>query len=184
MTQMISEIVKKVEKAETKEEKVKILTEHKDRIALRDLLIISYDPRVELLVPDTDPPFKESDASPGMGAPMDTFIRMFRLFIKGKGYDHMKQPKREMKFIEICESLHKDDARIFLDAFHKNLRLTDIGPAEIQQVWGYEIPESVKKEEETEEPEKTPAKKKSTPRKRKTTTTKKKQETKNETATE
>lgn len=194
MNLLISEIIKKVNEAENLDEKVRILQEHKGRIVLRDLLIVSYDPRVKILVPNTDPPYRVSDMAAGMNAALDTFIRQFRLFIEGKGYDSLRQSKREAKFIEICESLHKDDARIFLDAFHKKLRIDGITPKHIKEIWNYDIPEELYESTVTEVPntednptsnetmmeepkkEDVPTKKKRPSRRRKKTTTTTKEE--------
>jgi hypothetical protein len=160
MKLLISEIVDNVKKAKTKNERVEILRQHKNRKVLRDLLIVSYDLSVNVLIPDTEPPYKVSDAEPGMAAPLDTFIRMFKIFIEGKGYDNLKPMKRESKFIEICENLHKDDARIFIDAFLRKFSLPSIGPEEIKEIWGYEIqqprnrsPIKKKKTDKTEDKE-------------------------------
>lgn len=145
MTKLVSEIFAEVKKAKTKNERIEILKQHKNRTVIRDLLIVAHDMSVNVLVPDSNPPYKESVEPAGMAAPLDSFVRMFKIFIEGKGYDHLKPMKRESKFIEICESVYKEDAKIFIDAFTRKLTLPTIGPDEIKEIWGYEVKEPRKK---------------------------------------
>ena len=61
---LFSEILDKVHKAKTKEEKVKILKYH-DNQSLRMVIKSSFDPKIEWILPEGNVPFKANDAPAG-----------------------------------------------------------------------------------------------------------------------
>ena len=64
MTPLISEVLAKVAKAKTKEQKVKILRDH-DTAPLRMILKSSFDPSIEWELPEGDVPYVKNDAPEG-----------------------------------------------------------------------------------------------------------------------
>ena len=67
-TPLISEVLKKVNNAKTKPQKIKILREY-DSPALRSLCKWSFDPNIETALPEGSPPFIPNEAPEGRGPP-------------------------------------------------------------------------------------------------------------------
>jgi hypothetical protein len=117
---LLSEILQKVNNAKTKGEKIKILKEN-DCMALRQILIWSFDPNVESALPSGQPPFIENDAPEGTE---HTTLRkegdkLYR-FVKG-GDDRIQSMKREQMFVQLLEGLHKDEAQLLCNVKDKKL---------------------------------------------------------------
>ena len=61
ITLLFSEVLDKVHKAKTKDQKVKILREHNSP-ALRSVLKSSFDPNIKWVLPEGDVPYTKNDA--------------------------------------------------------------------------------------------------------------------------
>lgn len=72
-----------------------------------------YDPNIEWLLPDSAPPWKKNNLKEISGA-LAGNVRKIRMFIKGAGYDNMKQARREMLFIEFIEGIDDNDAEMLV----------------------------------------------------------------------
>jgi hypothetical protein len=119
-TPLLSEVLKKVHNAKTKDKKIQILREN-DHDSLRMVIKSSFDPNIEWLIPEGDVPFKENEAEEGTE---HTVLRreakkLYR-FVKG-GDDTLPQFKRENMFIQLLEGLHKSEAQLIVDAQDKKL---------------------------------------------------------------
>ena len=64
MDLLISEILDKVSKAKTKQNKIALLKEH-DSQALRMVIKASFDPKIKWALPDGEVPFKRNEAPAG-----------------------------------------------------------------------------------------------------------------------
>ena len=105
----IAEILEKVAKAKTKKEKVDALKQHESQ-QLKEILAITYDKkRFELWLPDSVPPYTPSDFPDSHGL-LYREARKFLYFVKGFKGDNLPSFKREAMFIQMLESVHKDDA--------------------------------------------------------------------------
>jgi hypothetical protein len=114
MVKSISEIIKKTSEISSKEEKVKWLQQNESP-ALRDVLHLTYDKqRAVFLIPQSPPPYNPSGAHDNHGA-LYREARKFKYLVAGTGFDNLNQMKRENIFIEILETVHKDDAEILLN---------------------------------------------------------------------
>lgn len=107
----ISEIINKAPEFKTTQEKVEWLQKN-DNVALRTILKYTYDKSVEFLVPDTPPPWKKNEYEDEAKSLLYREFRRLRIFIKGGGYDQLKQIKREQLFISLLEDVDNDDAEI------------------------------------------------------------------------
>jgi hypothetical protein len=119
-TPLLSEVLKKVHNAKTKDKKIEILREN-DHDSLRMVIKSSFDPNIEWLIPEGDVPFKENQSEEGTE---HTVLRreakkLYR-YIKG-GDDTLPQFKRENMFIQLLEGLHKSEAQLIVDAKDKKL---------------------------------------------------------------
>lgn len=151
MQQYIHEIVEEAEKKKTLDERKKYLRQFQDRKALRALLEISYNKDIEVLLPDSTPPYKESDLPEGMNyTRIDSELRRFDVFLAKGRYPNMNQTKREGIFLGILESLHPGEAKIFADAFQHKFRIKGMRAEHINEVFGTKIPTPKSKKENAE----------------------------------
>ena len=117
-TPLISEVLKKVNNAKTKPQKIKILREY-DSPALRSLCKWSFDPNREPALPEGRPPFIPNDAPEGTEHTMlVSEARTLYHYIKG-GNPQLTQNKREMMFVRLLEGLHENEAELLIAAKDK-----------------------------------------------------------------
>lgn len=119
-TPLLSEVLKKVHNAKTKDKKIEILREN-DHDSLRMIIKSSFDPKIEWLIPEGNVPFRVNEAEEGTE---HTVLRkeakkLYR-FVKG-GDNTLPQFKRENIFIQMLEGLHKSEAQLIIDAKDKKL---------------------------------------------------------------
>lgn len=138
----IHEVFDEIEKIPSMKERKESLQRHaKTRPVIPALLRLAYDKRVEVLLPETDPPFKKSDLMEGLtDTRLDNEVRRFKVFIRGQGYDNLRQPKREGLFLSILESLHSREAEIMVQCFQHKFRLKGFTIPEINDVFNWSIP--------------------------------------------
>jgi hypothetical protein len=115
-------IFTEVEKASKKADKIKILHENSGPV-LKQILGLTYDPKVKWLLPEGDPPYtplpKDADAEISMG----NASRQFYLFIEGDTdtQRNLKQLKREALFIQLLESVNPAECKILLGMKNRKL---------------------------------------------------------------
>lgn len=106
----IAEIIEEAIKRKPNEKKVEWLKQN-DCQPLRIVLKIMYDKNVEILLPQSEPPYKPSEVVDSEGM-LHREARRLKIFIKGEGYDNLNQIKREQLFISLLEDVDKADAKI------------------------------------------------------------------------
>ena len=120
MDLLISEILEKVSKVNTKKEKVKLLQEYNHN-ALRMVSKSSFDPKIEWALPDGDVPYTRNDAPEGTEHTSLSYeSRKLYHFIKG-GDNQITQNKREAMFVQMLEGLHESEAAVLVAAKDKKL---------------------------------------------------------------
>ena len=119
-TPLLSEVLKKVHNAKTKEKKIGLLKEY-DCEPLRMIIKSSFDPNIEWLIPEGDVPFNKNETEEGTEHNMlrREARKLFR-FVKG-GDNTLPQFKRENMFIQMLEGLHHTEAQLLIDAKDKKL---------------------------------------------------------------
>ena len=119
-TPLLSEILKKVHNAKTKEQKIKILQDY-NTDGLRMVLKSSFDPNIIWVLPAENPPYIPNDSPAGEEHVylVSEAKKLFR-FIKG-GHDSLNALKRESLFISLLESLQEEEAVLLLHAKNKEL---------------------------------------------------------------
>ena len=119
-TLLYSEILDKVHKAKTKEQKVSILKQN-DSEGLRMVIKSSFDPKIEWSIPEGEVPYRANDVPAGTE---HTVLAMESKklwhFIKGadKG---TPQHKKEQMFIQMLEGLHDSEAKLLVAAKDKRI---------------------------------------------------------------
>ena len=119
-TPLMSEILDKVAKAKTKEQKVNLLRQH-NSAALRMVIKSSFDPNLEWQLPDGDVPYTRNDAPEG--TEHNQLIHEARTlfhYIRG-GNPKLSQNRRENMFIQMLEGLHENEADLLIAAKDKSL---------------------------------------------------------------
>lgn len=119
-TLLLSEVLKKVHNAKTKDKKISILREN-DSDPLRMVIKSSFDPNIEWVFPEGEVPYKKNESPEGTE---HTVLRkecrkLFR-FIKG-GDNTIPQFRKENLFIQMLEGLHESEAQLIIDAKDKKL---------------------------------------------------------------
>ena len=119
-TLLFSEVLDKVHKAKTKDQKVKILRDN-NTPALRTMLKSSYDPNISWVLPEGDVHYTKNEAPAGTE---HTTLAMESSklwhFIKG-GDGQTPQCKKEQMFVQMLEGLHPEEAGIICLTKDKNL---------------------------------------------------------------
>ena len=119
-TLLYSEILDKVHKAKTKDQKVSILKQN-DSDGLRMVIKSSFDPKIEWAIPEGEVPYRANDVPAGTE---HTVLAMESKklwhFIKGadKG---TPQHKKEQMFIQMLEGLHDSEAKLLIAAKDKKV---------------------------------------------------------------
>lgn len=105
----IAEIIELAQKAKTKKERVEVLQKYESQ-TLKEVLAVTYDKkRFELLLPESVPPYTPSDFPDSHGL-LYRESRKFHYFIKGFKGDNLPAYKREAMFIQMLETVDKNDA--------------------------------------------------------------------------
>ena len=121
MDLLISEILDKVSKAKSKQEKVNILREN-DHQSLRMVIKSSFDSNIEWQLPEGDVPYTRNEAPEGTEhASLSYESRKLYHFIRG-GNNQITQNKRETKFVQMLEGLHHTEAAVLVAAKDKKLQ--------------------------------------------------------------
>ena len=119
-TPLLSEVLKKVHNAKTKEKKIELLRQY-DCEPLRMVIKSSFDPNIEWLIPEGEVPYKQNEAEDGTEHTMlRKEARKLYRFLKG-GDDATPRFKKENMFIQMLEGLHKTEAQLLVDAKDKKL---------------------------------------------------------------
>ena len=112
---LISEILDKVSKAKTKQNKVALLKQYNSP-ALRMVIKASFDPKIKWALPEGEVPFKRNDAPAGTEHSVLSYeSRKLYHYIEG-GNNLLSQRKRETMFVQMLEGLHESEADVLVAA--------------------------------------------------------------------
>jgi hypothetical protein len=106
----LSEIVNTAVSLPTRKQKLEWLIKNKS-IPLMTVLNIMYNKDVDLLIPNTPPPWKKNGYV-GVEGMLYKETRRLKIFVKGGGYDHLERVKREKLFISLLEDIDDNDAEL------------------------------------------------------------------------
>ena len=109
---LISEVLREVSNAKTKDEKIALLRKHNSN-ALRQLLIINFDDSVISVLPEGDVPYTPNDAPVGTDHSRleQEYRGLYRFF---KGGAKLPQLKRESMFVQLLEGLSAEEAELLV----------------------------------------------------------------------
>ncbi|AFD02832.1 hypothetical protein Syn7803C97_206 [Synechococcus phage S-MbCM6] len=138
---LISEVLRKVSNAKTKQEKVNLLRKYNSN-ALRQLLIINFDDSVISIVPEGEVPYTPNDAPAGTDHTRleHEYRGLYRFF---KGGAKLPSLKRESMFVQLLEGLHESEAELIilvkdgqLNQKYKRITKAVVSEAYPQIEWG------------------------------------------------
>ena len=119
----ICEFLLKVSKLKRTQEKIDAIRAN-DSLPLRIILQGAFDPSVEWLLPEGEPPYKPNDLVDQQHVLIKD-IEKLRYFVKGF-YDNLPQTKRESMFVELLERVDKEDAKLLIAIKDKKLPFNGI----------------------------------------------------------
>lgn len=115
-------IFTEVEKASKKADKIRILKENSSPL-LKQILGLTYDPRVVWLLPEGTPPYTPLPTSADAEITIQNASRQFYLFVEGISTTqrNLKQLKRETLFIQLLESVNPAETKVLLGMKERKL---------------------------------------------------------------
>jgi len=137
-TPLMSEVLRKVHNAKTKDKKVEILKEY-DSEPLRMIIKSSFDPNIKWVIPEGNVPFKKNESEEGTEHTL-LFKEARKLynFIEG-GNNTIPRFRKENMFIQILEGLHSSEADLLIAAKDKRLHQVFKGLSEnvVKEAFGW-----------------------------------------------
>ena len=119
-TLLYSEILDKVHKAKTKDQKVSILKQNNSE-GLRMVLKSSFDPKILWAIPEGEVPYRANDVPAGTEHTVLAMeAKKLWHFIKGADKT-TPQHKKETMFIQMLEGLHDSEAKLLIAAKDKKV---------------------------------------------------------------
>lgn len=112
VTESLSEIVNQASNISSKAERVEFLKKNNSR-PLRNVLKLMYDKTLKFNIPNSAPPYTPSESSESHGM-LFREARKLVYFVEGFGGDNMSQMRRESLFIQMLETVDKDDAELLI----------------------------------------------------------------------
>ena len=119
-TMLFSELLDKVHKAKTKEQKVQILREN-NTDALRKFLKAAFDPKLKWVFPEGEVPYTPNEAPAGTEHTVlaQEANKLWHFIV---GADNLtKQHQKENMFFQMLEGLHESEAKLLVMAKDKKL---------------------------------------------------------------
>lgn len=141
MKKSLYEILEECSKGKSVDERVALLQKNSSA-PLQTLLKYAFDPGLKFLLPDTTPPFKPTDFLDQENR-LYTELRRLYLFVEG-GNPNLTPFKREMLFIQILESVDKNDAVLLCHVKDKKLPFKEINSKVVRKAFPGLLPEEQK----------------------------------------
>lgn len=106
-----------------KKDKVEILKLNDNNLE-RAFFVLAYHPNVQWVLPEGAPPYKPNqETMEGRGfMNLKKNMSQFNLFLKGRGYDNRPMARREMKFIQMLESVTPKEAEWIIQCKDRKLK--------------------------------------------------------------
>ena len=115
---------------------------------LKNVIIAATDRhKIKFLLPDEAPPYTPSAHNENHGL-LYRESRKLKYFVQGWAPPGLKQMKREQIFIELLESVHRDDAKLLCEML-KQQGFKGITGEVIRGAFGYELTEAPKDDAQT-----------------------------------
>lgn len=109
MRTTIPQIFEEVEKASSKQDKIKVLRAY-DHPVLRGMLQLNYSPNLKMDLPEGEPPFKKDKQIPVGYAETNLFVEFRRMYIWLDPKQNLNKVRKEQLFIQLLEGIHWTEA--------------------------------------------------------------------------
>ena len=126
MNEGVAETLERIGKLGTKKEKIEELSKYQNDFPIKALLDMVDKPRIEFLLPETDPPYKPLEKGHDAQNVLKHDVRKMKYFINTNEGKNLRPFKREQIFIEMLESVDPDDAKLLLQVKNKKLQYKGI----------------------------------------------------------
>ncbi|NBW57430.1 hypothetical protein EBR43_06530 [bacterium] len=134
-------LLKECNDCKTVDERVNALRE-RDHPVLRLILRYTFDPSIVFILPEGAPPYKPCDFLDQEGR-LYVEARKLYLFVEG-GNPNLTKLKREILFIQLIESIDKNDAELLINIKDKKLPFKSITKAVVTKAFPDLIPSEEK----------------------------------------
>ena len=115
---LLHELLEEAQNLKTRAERIDLFTKH-DNFALRTILQLAHNPKIELDFPEGAPPYKKSETPKGLEyARLTNIIRPLGQCVKG---NKVSAVKKEQILIRLLESVDAKDAEVIIAAKDKVL---------------------------------------------------------------
>ena len=121
-TKSLAKIVSEIEKEKTKAGQAKIIREN-DSEALRMIFEFTFDPMLQWLVPDSDPPYRPANDTIDQEGRFYSEINKLVYFTNTPEGINIKPMKREQLFIQMLETIAPEDAKLVMRMRRKELKV-------------------------------------------------------------
>jgi len=132
MKKSIYNILKECSEPKSINERVELLKKNGLPV-IQQILKYAFDPNIVFDLPEGDPPYKPCEFLDQEGR-LYSEARKLYLFTKG-GNPALSKFKREMLFIQLIESLDKDDAKLILAVKEKKLPFESINSETVKKAF-------------------------------------------------
>ena len=155
-SESLPELIEKVTKAKTKDEKIALLRGYSKSQALHTVLQGAFHPDITWELPEGAPPYKKYDSEYGLAPSiLDREIRKLVYFTPRAGKLINSRLKREQIFVTMLESMHPSESELIIQM--KDKQLNGLTARLVWEAFPFLIPEPPKPE-----PEEAPVTKKKT----------------------
>jgi hypothetical protein len=121
MNEGVAETLERISKLKTKKEKIDELSKYQNDFPIKALLDMVYNPKIEFLLPETDPPYRPLAKGHDAQNILKHDVRKMVYFINTTEGKNLRPFKREQIFIEMLEAVDPDDAVLLLGVKNKKL---------------------------------------------------------------
>jgi len=130
----IAEILDRISKLKTKEEKITALRRDHS-IVLENIIDLCFNPRLKFVLPTGEPPYKPQPKEADCQATLYANLRKFGVFLETGPYPNMRPYKRESQFVQFLESLDPDDAKLVIAIKDKKLPYKGMNRKLFEEAW-------------------------------------------------
>lgn len=138
MKKSLYEILKECSEGKTVNDRVALLQKHSST-PIHIILKYAFDPNIKFILPDTDPPYKPTEFLDQENRLYSELRRLY-LFIEG-GNPNLTTVKREFLFIQLLESIDKNDAVLLCHVKNKKLPFKEINAKVVMKAFPGLLPE-------------------------------------------
>lgn len=128
MNESIYETLLKVAKLNGNKARSEALSAYQNDFPIKVILDLVYNPNIEFLLPETDPPYTPIDEGIDAQNVLKADVRLLKYCLNIPDGEQLRPLKREQMFIQLLESVDAKDAKLLLSIKNKKL------PAELRDI--------------------------------------------------